>query len=136
MNPDFIPTSFDSDSSNSAMYNINQPYMPGWDYPNQYDPYLKSYDHNFQNNFNSSQSSWGFTSPELNFQLPYPQFLFPDLDLYPPFPVPPNEEKSNLERSMEAMLESQQQIQNFLNSQSFPNQTLYTPFLEHLIEEE
>ena len=38
--------------------------------------------------------------------------------------------------SMEAMLESQQQIQNFLNSQSFPNQTPYTPFLEHLIEEE
>jgi len=34
------------------------------------------------------------------------------------------------------MLESQQQIQNLLNSQSFPNQTPYTPFLEHLIEEE
>ena len=34
------------------------------------------------------------------------------------------------------MLESQQQIQNLLNSQSFPNQTLYTPFLEHPIEEE
>ena len=34
------------------------------------------------------------------------------------------------------MLESQQQIQNLLNSQSFPNQTPYTPFLEHPIEEE
>ena len=33
------------------------------------------------------------------------------------------------------MLESQQQIQNLLNSQSFPNQTLYTPFLDHPIEE-
>ena len=34
------------------------------------------------------------------------------------------------------MLESQQQIQNLLNSQSFPNQTPYNLFLEHLIEEE
>ena len=37
---------------------------------------------------------------------------------------------------MEAVLESQQQIQNLLNSQSFPNQTLYTSFLEHSIKEE
>ena len=37
---------------------------------------------------------------------------------------------------MEAMLESQQQIQNLLNSQSFPNQTPYTSFLEHPIKEE
>jgi len=37
---------------------------------------------------------------------------------------------------MEAMLESQQQIKNLLNSQSFPNQTPYTPFPEYLIEEE
>ena len=37
---------------------------------------------------------------------------------------------------MEAILESQQQIQNLLNLQSFPNQTPYTPFLEHPIEEE
>jgi len=33
------------------------------------------------------------------------------------------------------MLESQQQIQNLLNSQSFPHQTPYIPFLEHPIEE-
>jgi len=37
---------------------------------------------------------------------------------------------------MEAMFESQQQIQNLINSQSFPNQTPYTPFLEHPTEEE
>ena len=34
------------------------------------------------------------------------------------------------------MLESQQQIKNLINSQSFSNQTPYTPFLEHPIEEE
>ena len=55
---------------------------------------------------------------------------------YPPFPVPPTEEKSNLKRSIKAILESQQQIQNLLNSKSFSNQTPYTPFLEHPIEEE
>ena len=51
------------------------------------------------------------------------------------FLEPPSKEKSDLKRNMEAMLESQQQIQNLLNSQSFPNQTPYTPFLEYPIEE-
>ena len=37
---------------------------------------------------------------------------------------------------MEVLLEFQQHIQNLLNSQSVPNQTPYTPFLEHPIEEE
>jgi len=83
--------------------------MPSWDYLTQYDPYPQSYDYNFQNDFHSSHSSWGFTSPESNFQPSCPQFSqysFPDSASYPPFPVPPTEEKSNLERSMEAMLES------------------------------
>ena len=94
MNPYFTPTSFDSDNSDPAMYNMNQSYMPGWDYPNQYDPYPQSYDHNFQNNFNSSQSSWGFTYPESNFQPSCPQFSqysFPNFDSYTPFPEPPIE---------------------------------------------
>ena len=67
MNPYFTLISFDSDNSDPAIYNMNQPYMPGWDYPNQYDPYPQPYDHNFQNNFNSSRSQWGFNSPESNF---------------------------------------------------------------------
>ena len=102
MNPYFTPTSFDSDNSNPAMYNINQPYMPSENYPTQYDPYPQSYDYNFQNNFHSSQSSWGFTSLESNFQPHCPQFSqysFPDSASYPPFPEPPNEEKSSLQRT-------------------------------------
>ena len=57
---------------------------------------------------------------------------FPDFGSYTPFPVPPTEEKFDLERSME---ESLQQVQNFLNSQSFPHQTPYISFLEYPIEE-
>ena len=57
-----------------------------------------------------------------------PQFWF----IYS-FPEPPIEEKSSLERSIE---ESLQQMQNLLNSQSFPRQTPHTPFLEQPIEEE
>ena len=108
MNPYFTLTSFDSDNSNLTMYNMNQSYMPSWDYPTQYDPYPQPYDHNFQNNFNSSQSSWGFTYLESNFQPSCPnfsQYSFPNFDSYTPFPVSPTEEKSNLERSMEDMLE-------------------------------
>ena len=67
MNPYFTPTSFDSDNSDPAMYNMNQPYIPDWDYLTQYDPYSQSYDYKFQNNFHSSQCLWGFTSSELNF---------------------------------------------------------------------
>jgi len=102
----FIPTSFASDNSDPAKSNEPTIYA-GWDYPTQYDPYPQSYDHNFQYNFNSSQSQWGITSPESNFQPFCPQYSFLDSASYPPFPVPPTEEKSNLERSMEAMLESQ-----------------------------
>jgi len=65
INPYFTPTSFDSDNSDPAMYNMNQPYMPGWDYPTQYDPYLQSYDYNIQNNFNSSQSCWHFKKDKI-----------------------------------------------------------------------
>ena len=136
INPYFTSTSFDSDNSDLAMYNMNQAYMPSWDYPIQYDPYLQSYNQDFQNNFNSSQSSWGFTYPESNFQPScpqFPQYSFPNCDSYTPFPEPPIEEKSSLERSIE---ESLQQMQNLLNSQSFPHQTPHTPFLEHPIEEE
>ena len=108
---------------------MNQPYIPDWNYPIQYNPYPQYYNQDFQNNFYTSQSQWRITSPESNFQPPCPQFSqnsFPDFGSYTPFPVPPTEEKSDLKRSME---ESLQRIQNLLNS----HQTPYT--LEHPIEE-
>ena len=47
MNPYFTLTSFDSDNSDPAMYNMNQQFMSGWDYLTHYDLYPQSYDHNF-----------------------------------------------------------------------------------------
>ena len=36
MNPYFTPTSFNSENFNLDIYNMNQPYMPNWDYLTQY----------------------------------------------------------------------------------------------------
>ena len=94
---------------------MHQPNTPGWPYPNQYNPYPHSYDYNFQNNFNSSQSHWGFKSPEPNFQPPcppyppcpqYTQYSSPDFASYTPFYEPPIKEKS---KSIEANLQEAEQ---------------------------
>ena len=47
MNPYFTLTSFDSDNFDPAVYNMNQSYIPSWDYKTQYDPCPQSYDYNF-----------------------------------------------------------------------------------------
>ena len=117
-------TSF-SDITNPAYPNFNQHSAPDWFFPNQYNPCPQSYDHNFQNNFNSSQSQWGFTSPEFNFQ--------PTCPPYPPCPqyfqdsysVPPvqNRKPSILKLSIR---ESKQQSRNLMDSQfhhQFQNNT-------------
>ena len=78
-----------SDITNPAYHNFNQPSMPDWSYPNQYNQCPQSYNHNFQNNFNFSQSQWGFTSPESNFQ-----------PTCPPYPPVQNRKPSILEMSM------------------------------------
>ena len=135
MNSYFTLTSFDLDNSDPAIYNMNQLYMPGWDYPTEHDSYPQSYDHNFSIISTLHRVNRDSPSPSQT-STTFPQFSFPDLDPYSPFPVSLTEEKFNLERTMKAMPESQQQIHNLLNSQSFPNQTPYTPFLEHPIEEE
>ena len=51
MSPFFTPTSFDSNNTNPAMYNMNQPYRSYWVYLTQYNPYCLSDDQNFKNNF-------------------------------------------------------------------------------------
>ena len=107
-----------SDNSNPVFYNMHQPHTPGWPYPNQYDPYPPSNNYNVQNNFNSSPSHWGFTYPESNFQNPCPQHSFPESTSYTPFSEPLFEEKSELQRSIEANL--QQATQHFQKTLASP----------------
>jgi len=77
-------------------------------------PCPQSYDHNFQNNFNSSQSQWGFTSPESNFQPTCPPYLPCPQYFQDSYSVPPvqNNKPSILEMSMR---ESKQQSQNLMD---------------------
>ena len=84
------------------MYKMNQLNRPEWIFLTQYNPYTYSSKQNFQNNFYSSQSQWGFTSPELNFHSPYPQ-SYPDFAYYIPFSEPSIEEKSELEKIIEVL---------------------------------
>ena len=63
VNPYFTPISLDSNDSNQAMYNMNQPYKLDWICPTQYDPYPQFYDQKFQNNFHSSLNQWRFAPP-------------------------------------------------------------------------
>ena len=55
-NPYYTPPSFDFDITNLTYHNFNQPSVPDWSYPNQYNPCPQANNYNFQNNFNSSQS--------------------------------------------------------------------------------
>ena len=42
--PYFTSTSFNSDITNSAYYNLNQASVPDWSYPNQYMPQSQYYE--------------------------------------------------------------------------------------------
>ena len=89
----------------------------------------------------------GIHLPESNFQPHFSQFSqysFPGSASHPPFPEPPIEEKSELEKSMEVMLEVQKQLenmtassdpQNFQNScSSFPEQLKGKSLFEKTME--
>ena len=67
----FTPTSFNLDITNLIFHNFNQPSMPDWSYPNQYMPQFKYYEQDRNNHLNSSQSQWGYNSPESYGQTPY-----------------------------------------------------------------
>jgi len=123
-NPYYTPTSF-SNITNPVYHNFNQLSVPDWSYPNQYNPYLQSYNHSFHNNFNSSQSQWGFTSLESNFQPtcppspPSPQYFQDSYSV----PTVQNRKLSILEMSTR---ESKQKFQNLMDSQfhhQFQNNT-------------
>ena len=81
-NPYYTPNYF-SDITNPAYHNFDQSSVLEWSYPNDYNPYPPSYDHNFHT-FNSSQSQWGFNTPE-----PYGQPPVQPLSSYMSFPTSP-----------------------------------------------
>ena len=56
------PTYFDSDITNSAYHNFNQPSMPDWSYPNQYIPKSQYYEQDW-NNYHYSSQSWDTIPP-------------------------------------------------------------------------
>ena len=53
-----------SDVTNPAYHNFNQPSVPDWSYPNHYMPQSQYYEHDWNNHHYSSQSQWGYNSPE------------------------------------------------------------------------
>jgi len=107
MKPYFTLTSFDSDNSDPTMYDMNQPYMSGWNYPTQYDSYPQSYDYNFKIISTLHRVHGDSTPPSLIFNhLLYNFHIIHSLVLLHIllFLFHQLRKKSNLERSMEAML--------------------------------
>ena len=80
----------------------------------------------------------GIHPPESNCQPHCPQFSqysFPHSASYPPFPEPPIEEKSSLQRTLEEAIEAQKQFENMMVSSCSQNfQNSYSSFPEPLKE--
>ena len=122
-NPYYTPTSF-SDITNPAYHNFDQPSVPDWSYPNQYDPYPPSNNYNFHNDFNSSPSQWGFTSPEHNFQPPCPSSPPSPQYFQESYSVPPVQNRKPSIREM-SMRESKHTSQNMMDSQFQDNSSSF-----------
>jgi len=112
MNPYFTLISFDLDNSDPAMYNMNQPYMPNWDYPTEYVSQSRYYEQDWNNYYHSSQSQWRYNSPESYDQPPYQHPAS-----YTP-PEQPLKEPIDWKTRMEALEELERQIQNLEDSKS------------------
>ena len=72
LNPYFNPTSFNSDITNLALHNSNQPSMPDWSYPNQYMSQSQYYEQEWDSSPLFTESG-GYNSPESYYQQPYQQ---------------------------------------------------------------
>jgi len=112
--PYFTSTSFDEDITNPVYHNFNQPSMSDWSYLNQYMPQSQYYEQDWNIHHYSSQSQWGYNSPKSYCQPPFQHSAskFSSHDQ-------PIEEKSEVIKSIEAMIESQEQKLKMMDSQ-FP----------------
>jgi len=86
--PCYTPTSY-SDITNPAYHNFDQPSVPDWSYPNHYMPQSQYYEQDWNNHHYSSQSQWGFNTPE-----PYGQPPVQPLSSYTSFPTSPRFQSS------------------------------------------
>jgi len=88
--------------------------MLDWSYPNQFMPQSQYYEQDWNNHHYYSQSQWGYNSPKSYCQPPFQHSAsnFPSHDQS-------IEEKSKVIKSIEVMIESQEQSLKMMDSQ-FP----------------
>jgi len=95
------------------MHNFNQSSMSDWFYSTQHTPQPKHYEQDWNNHQHSSSSQWGYNSPKSYGQPPNQHSA-----LYATFLEQSIEDKSKLKKSLEALNESEQQIQKLMDSSS------------------
>ena len=110
--------------------------MSSWDCPNQYDPYPQPYDHDFQSNFNSSQSQLGVHLPRVQLSTIlstiFTKFILRFWFIYS-FSCSTNRRKIWFGKEYGRMPTTSSKFAQFT---ILPHQTPRTLFLEHPIEEE
>ena len=122
-NPYFTPTSFNLDITNPALHNSNQPSMPDWSYSNHYMPQSSTMNKNGTIITTLHLISGDTTPPESYYQQPYQQTAS-----YNPYQDQPIEEKSSLEKTFEAFLESTRQVQIIADSILPNNSQIQDPY--------
>ena len=97
--------------------------LPDWSYPNHYMHQSQYYEQDWNNHYYSSQSQWGYNSPESYCQLPYqhPASYTPSLEQ-------PLEESIDWEKRMEALYELERRIQILEDSKSRKNFQVTDPY--------
>ena len=86
-------------------------------------PQSQYYEQEWDKHHHSSLSQWGYNSPESYYQQPYQQTAS-----YNPYQDQPIEEKSSLEKTFEAFLESTRQVQIIANSILPNNSQIQDPY--------
>ena len=97
--------------------------MLDWSYPNQYMPQSQYYEQEWNDHHHSSQSQWGYNSPESNSQPPHQHPAS-----YTSSPKQPLEELIDWENRMEALEELERRIQNLEDLKSHQSFQIQKPY--------
>ena len=94
-----------------------------WSYLNQYMPQSQYYEQDWNNHHYSSQNQWGYNSPESYCQPPFQHstYNFPSHDQL-------IEKKSKAMKSIEFMIESQEQKLKMMDSQFLQDSQIQDPY--------